>query len=536
MNSFQPLTASYDQSTPLSGRVPPVVSDRAHSTGPAPRVNAAAARSAPRSSPSATIPVTHRRQLGILAICCTSLFIVFIDNTIVNVALPSIGRDFHTTLPGLKWIVDGYTLVLASLFMLAGSTADRLGRRRVFMTGLSLFVLGSLACSLAPSLGWLVFFRMLQAVGGSMLNPVAMSIIRNTFDDPRERARAIGIWGAVTGIALALGPILGGLLVQSVGWRSIFWVNIPIGVSAFILTAAYIPESRAPTPRRLDPVGQVLVTLILASTTYAIIEGPGRGWSSGEIVGLFIVAAAGLATLVPYELRRHDALVEVRFFKSVPFSGATLIAVASFFAFGGFLFLNTLYLQDTRGLSALAAGVDTLPMAGAMALFSSLSGRVVGRFGARPSLVLAGIAMGIGSYLLTSLSSTTSFTHLFVAYVIFGIGFGTVNAPITNTAVSGMPASQAGVASAIASTSRQIGQTLGVGIVGSALAVGLGGGGLARHFASMTHQDWWLLSACGGLVLLLGFLSTSTWALGTAYRTSLRLDIADESPALTGAP
>ncbi len=480
--------------------------------------------------------MTRRRRLGILAICCTSLFIVFIDNTIVNVALPSIGRDFHTTLPDLKWIVDGYTLVLASLFMLSGSTADRLGRRRVFMVGLALFVLGSLACSLAPSLTWLVTFRMLQAIGGSMLNPVAMSIIRNTFDDERERARAIGIWGAVTGIALALGPILGGLLVQSVGWRSIFWVNIPIGVGAFILTGAYIPESRALTPRRLDPIGQLLVTLILASTTYAIIEGPGLGWSSREILGLFVVAAVGLAALVPYELHRHDALVEVHFFKSVPFSGATLIAVAAFFAFGGFLFLNTLYLQDTRGLSALAAGLDTLPMAGAMALFSSLSGRLVARFGARPSLMLAGMAMGVGSYLLTSLSPTTSFTHLFVAYVIFGVGFGTVNAPITNTAVSGMPASQAGVASAIASTSRQIGQTLGVGIVGSAIAVGLSGNNLARHFATMTHQDWWLLSACGGLVLLLGFVSTSTWALGTAYRTSLRMDVAGESPALTGAP
>ncbi len=478
--------------------------------------------------------MSRRRRLGILAICCTSLFIVFIDNTIVNVALPSIGREFHTTLSGLKWIVDGYTLVLASLLMLSGSMADRIGRRRVFMTGLTLFVLGSLACSLAPSLVWLVFFRMLQGIGGSMLNPVAMSIIRNTFDDDRERARAIGVWGAVVGIALALGPIMGGLLVQSVGWRSIFWVNIPIGIIAIVLAMAYIPESRAPRPRRLDPVGQVLVTAILASTTYAIIEGPGRGWGAVEILSLFAVAVVGLVALIPYELRRHEALIEVRFFKSVPFSGATLIAVASFFAFGGFLFLNTLYLQDARGLSALRAGVDTLPMAGAIALFSSLSGRVVGRFGARPSLIVAGVAMGFGSFMLITLSPTTSFTRLFVAYVIFGIGFGTVNVPITNTAVSGMPASQAGVASAVASTSRQIGQTLGVGIVGSALANGLSRGTLARSFASTTHLDWWLLSACGGVVLALGFLSTSTWALQTAYRSSLQLEIEEEKPLLSG--
>jgi len=358
--------------------------------------------------------------------------------------------------------VDAYTLVLASFFTLAGSTADRLGRRRVFVIGLSLFALGSLACSLAPSLTWLVIFRMLQAVGGSMLNPVAMSIIRNTFTDSRERARAIGIWGAVTGIALAMGPILGGLLVQSVGWRSIFWVNIPIAALAVVLATAFIPESRAKTPRRFDPLGQLLVLGVLACVTYAIIEGPNHGWRSTQILSLFGVALLGLGALIRYELRRHEALIEVRFFKSAPFSGATLIAVASFFAFGGFLFLNTLYLQDVRGLSALGAGLDTLPMAGAMALTSSLSGRIVARFGARPSLTVAGSTMAIGCYLLTSLSTTTSFDRLFWAYVIFGIGFGAVNAPITNTAVSGMPASQAGVASAIAATSRQIGQTLGV--------------------------------------------------------------------------
>jgi EmrB/QacA subfamily drug resistance transporter len=474
--------------------------------------------------------MSRQRRLGVLAICCMSLFIVFIDNTIVNVALPSIGREFHSTLSGLQWIVDGYTLVLASLFMLSGSTADRIGRRRVFTTGLGLFVFGSLACSLAPSLAWLVFFRMLQAVGGSMLNPVAMSIIRNTFDEPRERAQAIGIWGAVTGIALALGPVLGGLLVQSVGWRSIFWVNIPIGVVAVVLANEYIPESRALTPRRLDPIGQILVFMVLASTTYAIIEGPRRGWRSPEILGLFGLALVGLVALVYYELRRHEALIEVRFFKSVPFSGATLIAVASFFAFGGFLFLNTLYLQDARGLSALDAGLDTLPMAGAMALFSSLSGRMVGRFGARPSLALAGITMGGGSLLLTNLSATTSFDRLFLAYVIFGIGFGAVNAPITNTAVSGMPASQAGVASAVAATSRQIGQTLGVGIVGSAVAAGLGGGLFSRSFADTTHADWWLLSACGGVVFVVGLVSTSNWAARTAHRTALRFELDDGSP------
>ena len=184
-----------------------------------------------------------------LAICCLSLFIVGLDSTIVNVALPSIATDLHSSVSGLQWVIDAYTLVLASLLMFAGSTADRVGRRRTFQAGLTVFTLGSLACSLAPGLGWLVAFRMLQAVGGSMLNPVAMSIITNTFADPAERARAIGVWGGVFGLSMALGPVAGGALVDSVGWRGIFWVNIPVGIAAIVLCALFVPESRAPTIR-----------------------------------------------------------------------------------------------------------------------------------------------------------------------------------------------------------------------------------------------------------------------------------------------
>src|SRR5580700_11490049 len=221
------------------------------------------------------------RRLGIiLATCCLSLFVVGVDSTIVNIALPSIQRSFGASTAGLQWTIDGYTVVLASLLMLSGSLADRLGRRRVFQAGLALFTLGSLLCSLAPGLGWLIGFRMLQAVGGSMLNPVAMSIITNTFIEPGERARAIGVWGGVVGLSMALGPVAGGLLVESVGWRGIFWVNIPVGIAAIVLTALFVPESKAPRARRLDPVGQLLVIVLLASLVYGLIEGPGRGWSS----------------------------------------------------------------------------------------------------------------------------------------------------------------------------------------------------------------------------------------------------------------
>src|SRR5581483_3928587 len=229
-------------------------------------------------------PMPRARRVLVLAICSMSLLIVGLDTTIVNVALPSIRSSFHASLSGLQWTVDAYTLVLASLLMLAGSTGDRVGRRRTFQTGLVVFSISSLLCALAPSLGLLIAFRVMQAVGGSMLNPVAMSIVRNVFEDPRERAIAIGVWGSVFGLSMALGPIAGGALVDSVGWRAVFLVNVPIGAAAVLLTALYVPESRAPRPRRLDPVGQMLVITALSTLTYAIIEAPRAGWSSPQIV------------------------------------------------------------------------------------------------------------------------------------------------------------------------------------------------------------------------------------------------------------
>ncbi len=465
--------------------------------------------------------VSRRRRLLVLAICCMSLVIVGLDNTIVNVALPSIQRELHASVSGLQWTVDAYTLVIASFLMLAGSTADRFGRRRTFQTGLAAFTLGSLLCSLAPSLGWLIVFRMLQAIGGSMLNPVAMSIIVNTFTDPRERARAIGIWGGTVGLSLALGPVVGGVLIASVGWRGIFWVNIPVGVAAIVLTALFVPESRAPHPRRFDPVGQLLVIVTLASLIYAIIEGPSSGWGSAEIVGFFGLSAVTLAALLIYEPRRNEPLLDLRFFCSVPFSGATVIAISAFAALGGFLFLNTLYLQDVRGYSALHAGLLTLPLAVATAFFAPISGRIIGRSGPRLPLLIAGVTMTAGGVLLTGLTNGTSVGWLLFAYVVFGIGFGMVNAPITNTAVSGMPRDQAGVAAAVASTSRQIGQTLGVAVVGSAVTSALVGP-FGTAFTSASHVGWWIVTGCGAAVLAVGMLTSGRWARATAARTAGR--------------
>ncbi|HET9094997.1 MAG TPA: MFS transporter [Solirubrobacteraceae bacterium] len=457
----------------------------------------------------------------VLAICCLSLLIVGIDTTIVNVALPAIHRSLHTALSGLQWIVDAYTLVLASFLMLGGSTADRLGRKRVFQTGLLTFVLGSALCAAAPTAGVLIATRAFQALGGAMLNPVALSIVRNVFHDPRERARAVGLWGAAFGLSLGLGPVLGGILVTTVGWRYIFLVNVPVGLLAWVLTARYVPESRAEHPRRLDPVGQALVILGLASLTYGIIEGKAAGWTSPTILGVLGVAVLSFAALVPYELRRVQPLIDVRFFRSPPFSGAAVCAVSAFGAYGAFLFLNTLYLQDARGLSALDAGLYTLPLALANIVFAPLTGRLVARIGTRRPLLLAGLGMGVGPLLLTDLTPHTSLWLLFAAYVIFGAGLGLVGPPITNTAISGMPSAQAGVAGAIASSSRQVGATLGIAVVGA--VVGSRSGDLGPAFAQATHSGWWMIVGFAVVLLFAGALTTTQRAFARARATAAHL-------------
>ena len=424
--------------------------------------------------------LSRNRRIGVLLICSMSLLIVGLDITAVNVALPSIGADFDASLSELQWSVSAYTLAMASLLLFSGSMADRLGRRRTLVIGLGVFSGASLLCSLAPTIDLLIASRVLQGVGASMLNPVAMSIIINTFTDPRERAQAVGVWGAVFGVSMALGPIVGGGLVSAAGWEWIFLINIPLGLAAIALLLRFAPESRAPEPRRFDPVGQVLVIVLLTSATYGFIETPAA----------FAASAAALLGLVLYEPRREQPLIDPRFFRSYSFSSAIALAIAAFASFGGFLFLNTLYLQDVRGLTPLEAGLAIMPVALMIVVLSPVSGRMVGRGGPRAPLMLAGAALFLGCAMLVGLGPSTSLAWLLAAYVVFGIGFGLVNAPITNAAVSGMPRAQAGVAAAVATTSRQFGQGLGVAVVG----------------AVATGAAWWLLAGLGVLVLALGAL------------------------------
>jgi EmrB/QacA subfamily drug resistance transporter len=478
--------------------------------------------------------LSRERRYLVLAICCLSLFVVGMDVTIVNVALPSIGRDLRAPVSGLQWTVDAYLLVLASLLMLSGSVADRVGRRRVFQLGLALFTLGSLACSLAPGLGWLIAFRALQAVGGSMLNPVAMAIVTNVFTDPAERAKAIGLWGSVFGLSLAVGPVIGGALVDSAGWRGVFWVNVPIGVAAIALTARYVPESRAAVKRRLDPVGQLLVIAALGALSYGIIEGPDLGWGSVPIVTCFAVAVVAAALLVGWSRRAAQPLIDLRFFRSLPFSGAALTAVTGMCAMAGFLFLITLYLQDVRGYSALTAGLFLVPMAVVMAGSAPACGRVIARSGTRGPLLIASAGIIAGGVLLTFLTVTSPPWYVLLCCVVFGAGMGWVNAPVTNNAVAGMPRARAGTAAAIASTGRQVGSSLGVAVTGAVLAAGLHGP-LAAGFASATRPAWWIVTAMGGCVLALTLATTGRAGQASAARTATLIERADRRATATSA-
>jgi EmrB/QacA subfamily drug resistance transporter len=479
--------------------------------------------------------MTRQRRYLVLAICCLSLFIVGMDSTIVNVALPSIGRELHAPVSGLQWTIDAYLLVLASLLMLSGSVADKVGRRRIFQIGLALFTIGSLACSLAPSLGWLVAFRALQAVGGSMLNPVAMSIVTNTFTDPKERAQAIGVWGSVFGLSMALGPVIGGALIAGIGWRAVFWINIPIGIAAIILTALFVPESRAARARALDPVGQALVIVFLGTLSYGLIEGPTYGWSSARILVFFIVAVVALVVLLAYEPRRAEPLIDLRFFRSLPFSGAAVIAITAMLGMGGFLFLMALYLQDVRGYSPLVAGLFLLPMALTMALSAPLAGRTIAaRGGPRIPLVIAGIGIVAGGLLLTQLTDSSPAWYVVVSGLVFGVGMGWVNAPITISAVSGMPRSQAGVASGIASTSRQVGSSLGVAIMGSVLADNLRGP-MTAGFAVAARPGWWIVVVCGAIVFALALATTGRAGRASAERAATLITAAESEQKVPAA-
>ncbi|MFF2354412.1 MFS transporter [Kitasatospora sp. NPDC058115] len=464
------------------------------------------ATTTPTTTPATAPPppplLTARRRWTVLTVCALSLFLVGLDTTIVNVGLPAIGRGLQVGTRDLEWIVDAYTVVLASLLITAGALADRFGRRRVFQCGLLLFGLASLGCALAPSTGALVAARALQGVGASMLSPVALAIVVNAMPDPRERARAIGVWASVFGLSMAAGPVTGGALVAAFGWRSVFWVNVPVVVAAVVLTALVVPESRAPRARRLDLPGQALLTAAVAAAVAVLIEGPRLGWASPWTLAGYAVTAAATAGFVRAERRRAEPLMDLALFRRPVFGTAVLGAVAVFVALTVSLLLTTFQLQHGRGWTPPAAGLAALPMALGATVCAPLSGVLVSRGGPRRPLLLAAWFTAAGGALLlvrTGLSEggAADVPVLLLALLLLGTGFGFANAPITNTAVGGLPADRAGVAGAITSTARQVGSAVGVAVAG-----GLVAGATPAGLAAASRPGWLLVTACGLFLLL----------------------------------
>ena len=511
-----------------------------------------------RPGPGGAAAPDRRRRYVVLGICSLSLFMVQLDNTIVNVALPSLQHQFHGSVAELQWVVDAYLVVLASLLLLGGSLGDRFGRRRVpagrarglrgRVAGLQLRLQRAHARRLQDVAG---------GIGGAMLNPNSLSIVTNTFRDPKERAKAIGFWAGVMGVSMAAGPLLGGALIEAFDWRAIFWVNVPVALVAVVLLAAFVPESRATKPRRLDRVGQGLAVVVLGALTYGIIEGPSRGWTSGLVLACFAVFAAGLASFVYVEQHRREPLVELRFFRSPPFSGASAMGTLSFFVVAGWLFLNTLYLQEVRGYSPLLAGAAALPAFAVMVVASPLTGRLVARRGPRLPVTVAGALLMCGSGLLVMVQPRSPYLFLAASYVLIGCGYGMVNPPVTTTAMSGMPLSQAGVAGGVLGTFRQVGSTLGVAVLGSVVTSdmhgqlisrlasahlppavatklstvslggsALGGSGLperatrlvAEAFTSATHVGWALAAGCAAAIGVIALATTGRRAIEAARR------------------
>ena len=441
--------------------------------------------------------LSARRRWTVLVVCALSMFLVGLDTTIVNVGLPAIGRGLGVGTRSLEWVVDAYTVVLASLLITSGALADRFGRRRVFQCGLVVFGAASLACALGSSFGVLVAGRAVQGIGASMLSPVALAIVVNAMPDPRERAQAIGIWASVFGLSMAAGPVVGGALITALGWRSVFWVNAPVILAALILSAVLVPESRAPRARRFDLPGQVLLTIAVCASVGVLIEGPHLGWAS-PLAGVgYVIAAAAAVGFAVAERRRDEPLMDLALFRRPAFTTAVLGAVALFASLSLGLLLNTLYLQHARGWTPFAAGIATLPMALGATVCAPLSGNLVGRFGARRPLLLAGAFITAGGLSLVDLRPDTSTPHLLLAYLLIGIGFGFANAPITNTAVNGLPQARAGVAGAITSTARQFGSAIGIALAGG-LAAGVGPTGLAHA----SRPGWLLVAGCGPLLLV----------------------------------
>jgi EmrB/QacA subfamily drug resistance transporter len=392
---------------------------------------------------------------------------VVVDNTIVNVALPTLVRHLHASTTSLQWVVDAYTLAMAGLLLTLGSLGDRIGRYRTLAAGLVVFGLGSGLAAISTSSGQLIGSRVLMGIGAAAIMPATLSILTNVFTNPAERARAIALWSAVAGLGIAIGPTLGGWLLENFAWGSIFVVNLPIVAIALVAGRLVVPPSRDAHPRALDPMGAVLSIAGLVALVYAIIEAPTNGWLSMTTVGIGGLGAAILAAWVRWEQRSSHPMVDLRIFADLRFSAASFAVTMIFFGLFGWLFLFTQQLQFVLGYDALQAGVRALPFAVTMGLVSPLAAQLAARVGTK-LVVAGGLAIMAGGLAMVSTATVhTGYSYLLAASVIVATGMALAMAPATESIMGSLPPSQAGVGSAVNDTTREVGGALGVAIIGS---------------------------------------------------------------------
>ena len=423
-------------------------------------------------------------------------FMTYLDNNIVNVAIPDIQRELGLSTAGIEWVVSAYILTFAGLLLAGGRLADAFGRRRLFLVGLAIFTASSLFAGLAGGAATLIAARALQGIGAAAVTPTTLAIISATFTDPRERNAAVGIWGGVGALALAVGPVLGGLLTQHVSWEWIFWINVPVGIATMGLGAWAIRESREDEARRLDLPGLALSAVSLFALTWALIEGHDRGWTSTGILSAFGVAAVAALAFVAVERRVAEPMVDVSLFARREFSGGIVALMLWAFGLFGIYFFTSLYLQGVLGFSPTKAGTAFVPMAVLMAFSAVVSDRVAARFGAYRSTAVGMVAMGLGIGSVALLGKDASFLQLMPGFAVIGIGGG-LTIPLTATVLGVMPTSQAGVASAVFNASRELAGLLGITVIGAVLTSRQGHALAAGH----SPVDAYLTGYRAGLVL-----------------------------------
>ena len=431
-------------------------------------------------APAPTIPVTaHERRWYTLAVLCLSLLVIVVDSTIVNVALPTFARQLNASTSGLQWIVDAYTLTFAALLLLAGAIADRYGRHYALAGGLVIFAAGSLAAAFTGTTAELIAARAVMGVGGAFIMPATLSIITNVFTDHAERTKAIGLWAAVSGLGVAIGPVVGGWLLAHFSWGSIFLVNLPIVAVALVAGYWLVPASRAPQASRLDLTGAALSVAALTALTYTIIEAPSNGWLSVTTLGLSAASVVLLAMFAAWEARTDHPMLPLHLFRNPRFSGAGVSITVMFFALAGVVFLSTQIYQFVLGYSPLAAGVRALPSAAALAVFSPVGAQLAKRFGVLLPVSLGLAAVTGGLVLFATATAASGYGHYVLAMVIVSSGIGMAMSPATSATMQELPPAMAGVGSAVNDTTRNMGSVLGVAAFGSITA---------SVFASQTAQ------------------------------------------------